>query len=830
MMTLAFLLSITALFASVLLIETNSAQKTSFRPAGLFQWFISGNWPAKVGAALMIIGVGALLRYLMLNIELPPDFKLLAGVGIAALLGLASAGLRANPKRRAIHLALGGAALGTAYLSAYSAYGFFHFVSDLEALGLLFLVALGATIFAISTRALSIALLAMLGAYLAPAFALEAPGIVPVYGYYILASLLVLMMVTQRGWRPLIHLSFLFTLAGALFFGWTQKFYSPAFYSQMQPFLILLVAVHLAMPIFEKQDSFSPASLSTLWLKRFDMAYFLLLPLVATLLTLMIAPDRGNEGALGLFALSALWFMAAGIQQFKFKAAAIRYAGIGLVLFVVAVLFWLGSISFFLISTVAACAILALGPELSIPKQMDGFLIMAALASAACYLLQTLFDPLPQTPFLNVTYIQHAVLAIAFTIAGYQMQKRELNFGSIFLALAAVWIVIASTREFTRLYFDNLPEAFHLLLLGLSLAYAIMLKWKAPALPVIFVLGIGLFYSALLGASGFRAEAVLPIMLSSQIAFSLIAYMAGKKADGELIAGTARSMLPLLILPWAIVYCRHIDAPAVGVMVFLVGSALFASLQAQLTLPKDRLWPNTFSPVGFIIFGVWLLYQTLFHIQREPWAIAYELLAITYLVITLRFLLSSNSRDANFFTAITVMSVIAVCAAMLLRVIGPSGTLTIFALNDMFLPAVVSLFWAGVGAALAWQSTLRKSRKLWTLGAMFLVAAAIKLVLFDFGSLGQLGNIIAMIGAGGVFLLVAWLAPFPPKIQDKTTAADKNTNQKPIAHGSISAGTVAAQPVESGRAWLWIIVGLIAVYILSPATIFKALGAGLFLY
>ena len=150
MMTLAFLLSITALFASVLLVETNSAQQTSFRPAGLFQWFISGNWPAKVGAALMIIGVGALLRYLMLNIELPPDFKLLAGVGIAALLGLASAGLRANPKRRAIHLALGGAALGTAYLSAYSAYGFFHFVSDLEALGLLFLVALGATIFAIS--------------------------------------------------------------------------------------------------------------------------------------------------------------------------------------------------------------------------------------------------------------------------------------------------------------------------------------------------------------------------------------------------------------------------------------------------------------------------------------------------------------------------------------------------------------------------------------------------------------------------------------------------------------------------------------------------------
>lgn len=829
MTALAFLLSITVLFASVLFLETDAGRKMSLRPAGLFQWFISGNWPAKVGAALMIIGVGALLRYLMLNIELPPETKLTAGVGIAALLGFASAGLRSNPKRRAIHLALGGAALGTVYLTAYSAYGFFHFVSDLQALSLLFIVALGATVFAITTRALSIAILAMIGAYLAPAFALETPGIVPVYGYYILASLLVLIMVAQRGWRPLIHLSFLFTLAGALFFGWTQKFYSPTFYSQMQPFLLALVAIHLAMPLLEKQDTSSSVPLSSLWLKRFDVAYFLLLPLVSTVLTLVIAPDVSREGVWGLFALSALWFAAAVIQQLRFKAGAVRYAGIGLVLLVIAALFWLGGISFFLICTVAACALLALGPELSIPRQMDGFLIMAALASAACYLLQALFDPLPQTPFFNAAYAQHAVLAIAFAIAGYQMQKRDLNFGPIFLALAAVWLLIASTREFTRLYFDYLPQAFHLLLLGLSLVYALVLKWKSPALPVVLVLGIGLFYSALLGVNGFSSEAILPIMLGGQFAFSLIGYMAGKKPDGELIAGTARSMLPLLILPWAIAYCRHIGAPAAGVMVFLVTSALFASMQAQFLLPKDRLWPNTFSPVGFIIFSAWLLFQALFHIQREPWAVAYEILAVAYLVLTLRFLLASDNRDANFFTAVTVISVIAVCAAMLLRLIGPEGTLTIFALNDMLLPAVVSLFWAGVGAAMTWQSTLRKSRKLWTLGAVFLVVAAVKLVLFDFGSLGQLGNIIAMIAAGGIFLLVAWLAPFPPKSEKETSHANKARDSKQSLKGSGSASVITTS-ADSSRVWLWIVLGLIAIFILSPATIFRAIGGSLFLY
>jgi uncharacterized membrane protein len=100
---------------------------------------------------------------------------------------------------------------------------------------------------------------------------------------------------------------------------------------------------------------------------------------------------------------------------------------------------------------------------------------------------------------------------------------------------------------------------------------------------------------------------------------------------------------------------------------------------------------------------------------------------------------------------------------MLLRLMGPPGTLTILALNQMLLPAVVSLLWASIGALLSWLSTRNQSRTLWSLGAFLLVTAALKLILLDFGSLGQIGNILAMLAAGGVFMLVAWLAPFPPR-------------------------------------------------------------------
>lgn len=50
------------------------------------------------------------------------------------------------------------------------------------------------------------------------------------------------------------------------------------------------------------------------------------------------------------------------------------------------------------------------------------------------------------------------------------------------------------------------------------------------------------------------------------------------------------------------------------------------------------------------------------------------------------------------------------------------------------------------------------------------IAAAVKLVIVDFGSLGELGNIVALIAAGLVFLGVAWLAPFPPRDEGEPAA------------------------------------------------------------
>src|SRR5882762_3112982 len=114
-MALAFVCSVVALFAVLFIWEAApETRKSSLHPAGLLRWLVGGNWPAKVGALLVSIGTGALLRYLMLTLTYPPAGKLMAGVAMATGLGVASAALAQHPRRRAISLALAGSALAVA--------------------------------------------------------------------------------------------------------------------------------------------------------------------------------------------------------------------------------------------------------------------------------------------------------------------------------------------------------------------------------------------------------------------------------------------------------------------------------------------------------------------------------------------------------------------------------------------------------------------------------------------------------------------------------------------------------------------------------------------
>jgi hypothetical protein len=236
-----------------------------------------------------------------------------------------------------------------------------------------------------------------------------------------------------------------------------------------------------------------------------------------------------------------------------------------------------------------------------------------------------------------------------------------------------------------------------------------------------------------------------------------------------------------------------LDTVVVGAILSLASARLLALPQAKWQAARD---------VHFYAIAAAVACITLFDIERGVLPVAFELLALCYLAMSAA--TPDNKEQPHSVTPgiVLVLSLTLVLQAMLLRALGPDGVLTIFDIGRMKLRAVVSLIWVVLGAGLAWAGVKVGSRRVWSAGAALLVVAALKLVLIDFNAMGQLGNILALIAAGLVFLGVAWLAPFPPKEQPAVPKPWSGTMASPAVAtvvSTISHPTDASESVTPAK-------------------------------
>ena len=766
-MTTPFIFFTLFLFVALFFFETQrDPTQPQIKPMGLLTWISAGNWPAKVGAGLLILGIGALLRYALIHINMPPSLKLGSGFVISALLSGAAYLLRNQPKRRAIRLSLGGAAAGVAYLTAYSAYSFFGYINGIQSLTLLGLVALATGYFAVSSRALSVAILAMTGAYVAPAFALQTPGPLEVYGYYTAVSALVLAMVTLRGWRGLIHLSFLFTLAGALFMGWTARLYQPAYYSIMQPCLLAITALHLAMPLAEREQ------VKSTWLSRFDLGYFLALPAASFVLTLLIAPRLSVEGALGVALLSLVWVVAAVILKFLKRGEALAHGVVAAVLLAAAVVCRLEDVPWLLLGLCLSVAFLAVAPYLGMQKENQkpicGLILLFGFLNFAVSLQEASFGRI----FLNELFAKRMAIALALGAAAWLSRRRKNNMASIIGWLAAGWTVLMIALELQRLHIDFMPQLVYGLLLCTAVAMAMVARRRLlpPALAILLSLALaGCGWWAAFDFPGLVTY--LFLLLTPAALLLLVGCLAADTTDDRPGAEFILSLLPVILIPWALATSRSasVDTLFLGASI-IVAAVLLGAFAARTWLPNSIKLNTIILPLYFGVLALGLFGVTTLHIEQNIWAILFECLTLAFLIRFTITLHQSDREPSVAYGTVAVVGASLVLQAMLLRWLGPDRVLTMMDLRHMHLPAAVSLLWAIFGAGLAWWASQSKSRPLWSAGAALLVLAAVKLVLFDFGSLGQLGNILSMIAAGLVFLGVAWFAPLPAKKPAKPTS------------------------------------------------------------
>jgi uncharacterized membrane protein len=216
------------------------------REASLIERMLEGNLVAKVGVVILFFGFAFLLKFAYERGFFPPWMRLIAvGAAAAALFVI---GQKLLKKERLYAVILMGGAMGLAYLDVFFALKTFQLISPAAGFGLFAVLGVATLALAVRLDARAIAVLGMLGGFLAPILASSGGGHhVLLFSYYLLLNVVIVATSWFRSWRELNFVGFLFTFAIGVVWGYTN--YRPELFDTVEPFLVAFFLLYLAIPI-----------------------------------------------------------------------------------------------------------------------------------------------------------------------------------------------------------------------------------------------------------------------------------------------------------------------------------------------------------------------------------------------------------------------------------------------------------------------------------------------------------------------------------------------------------------------------------------------------
>ena len=81
--------------------------------------------------------------------------------------------------------------------------------------------------------------------------------------------------------------------------------------------------------------------------------------------------------------------------------------------------------------------------------------------------------------------------------------------------------------------------------------------------------------------------------------------------------------------------------------------------------------------------------------------------------------------------------------------------------------AAIAIIWGVIGLCAILRGKKRRSRVMWSVGAGLLAVDMIKLLMLDLRGAATLTRVLAFIVLGGLFILIGWAAPLPPKEEEQ---------------------------------------------------------------
>jgi len=206
-------------------------------------WLTRGNVPVKVGVIISFIGFSFLLKYAIDRelIFLPLKLRLM-GVGVFGLV-LLVLGWRLRQRVRTYALSLQGGGLGIMFLTVFAAFRVWAMLSPGWAFSLLVLLAFATGALSLIQNARTLAILGVVGGFLAPLLASTGQGShVALFSYNAVINGAVFGLAWFRAWRGLNLIGWGFTFAIGCF--WGYQYYRPVHFSSIEPFLVLFFLMY----------------------------------------------------------------------------------------------------------------------------------------------------------------------------------------------------------------------------------------------------------------------------------------------------------------------------------------------------------------------------------------------------------------------------------------------------------------------------------------------------------------------------------------------------------------------------------------------------------
>jgi len=754
-------------------------------------WLIGGNLVARLGVLVLFFGVAFALAYAAEQGWLPIELRL-AGAAAGGL-GLVALGWRLLGRRRPYALVLQGGGVGIVYLSVFAAIDTYQLVASGPGLALMVtLVALTATL-AVRQDARSLALLALIGGFLAPVLISRGGSHVALFGYYLALNLGVLGIAWRKAWRELNLAGFLFTFVIGGLWGW--QFYQPAYFATTQPFLVLFFLLYLVIPVLFALRQ--PPDLRG----YVDGSLVFGVPLVAFGLQSALVRDFAYGAAVSAAVIALIYALVASLiarrSAARLGTLAEAFLGLGLAFGTLAIPLavdgrWTGSAW-----ALEGAALVWLGlRQRRVLARIAGLLVQLAAGVA---LATTLGAPTAEAPILNGVYLSALMLALAGLFSAWQLHRHraeltehEVLLGPLVLAWGLLWWFGAGGNEIARHVpaRDQLPA----LMTFASLSAAALgylrgrLAWPALAWPGLLLLVLMLIAAldlvdAGLAVRAFEGWGLAAWTLAFAVQYWLLHRLEGDWPRNLLALWHATTLwLAIFLLAWESHWALRVHfalAPAwvypAWVAAPLAAVALYPFLERRLAWPLPRLawaYRGLALPPLVAVLGLWVLWVSLE--RGDPTPLTYlpilnpiELGQLLALGVMLRWALAEARQPAWVWYALAAIAFIAL-NGLIGRAIHfyADVPFTLAALwASAQLQAGLSIAWALLALAVMAGGTRQRLRPAWIAGAALLTAVVAKLFLVDLAGAGTVARIVSFLGVGLLILVIGYLAPLPPQVR-----------------------------------------------------------------